>query len=179
MKSTTAGERIALMEKINTTERAYQLGKEYEKVYKGCSQCVVAALQDTFDIRNDAVFRAASGLAAGGGLATDGSCGAYAGGIMVLSSLQGRKRDTFADEEELTKSMEPVMKLHNRFIQEYGSVVCRDIQTKIFGRHYYLADPEDFEKFEKAGAHDAYHCPEVVGKAARWVAALINEAGLA
>jgi C_GCAxxG_C_C family probable redox protein len=163
--------------KVNA-ERAYQLGKEYEKVYKGCSQCVVAALQDAFDIRNDAVFKSASGLAAGGGLATDGSCGAYSGGIMVLSSLQGRTRDTFANEEELTKSMELIMKLHNRFIQEYGSVVCRNIQAKIFGRHYYLADMEEFEKFEKAGGHDEHHCPEVVGKAARWVATLINEAGL-
>lgn len=167
------------MKRINTAERAYQLGKEYEKVYKGCSQCVVAALQDIFDIRNDAVFKSAAGLAAGGGLATDGSCGAYSGGIMVLSSLQGRERDAFANEEELTKSMELVMKLHDMFIQEYGSVVCRNIQTKIFGRHYYLADMEEFEKFEKAGAHDAHHCPEVVGKAARWVATLINEADLA
>jgi C_GCAxxG_C_C family probable redox protein len=167
------------MKKIDTAEMAYQLGKEYEQTCKGCSQCVVAALQDTFDIRDDAVFKAAGGLAAGGGLATDGSCGAYAGGIMVLSSLQGRARDAFADEAELTRSMEIIMKLHDRFIQEYGSVICRDIQTKTFGRPYYLADMEEFEKFEKAGGHDAHHCPEVVGKAARWAAALINEAGLA
>jgi C_GCAxxG_C_C family probable redox protein len=168
-----------MMKKVNTAEKAYRLGKQYEKVYKGCSQCVVAALQDTFNIKDDAVFKAAGGLAAGGGLATDGDCGAYSGGIMVLSYLKGRERDAFANEEELTKSMEIVMKLHDRFIQEYGSVICRNIQTKIFGRHYYLADMEEFEKFEKAGGHDAHHCPEVVGKAARWVATIINEAGLA
>jgi C_GCAxxG_C_C family probable redox protein len=166
------------MRKINITEKAYQLGKEYEKVYKGCSQCVVASLQDTFGIRNDAVFKAASGLAAGGGLATDGSCGAYSGGIMVLSFLQGRERDAFANEADLAKTMELVMKLHDRFIQEYGSVICRNIQTKVFGRPYYLADTGEFEKFEKAGAHKRY-CPEIVGKAARWVATIINEAGLA
>jgi C_GCAxxG_C_C family probable redox protein len=178
MKGTTTGKRISPMGKMNTTDRAYQLGKEYEKVYKGCSQCVVAALQDTFNIRNDAVFKAAAGLAAGGGLATDGSCGAYAGGIMVLSYLRSRERDDFANEAALTKSMELVRKLHDKFIQEYGSVVCRNIQTKLFGRPYYLADTDEFEEFEKAGGHDEYHCPEVVGKAARWVAMLINEAGL-
>jgi C_GCAxxG_C_C family probable redox protein len=167
------------MKKANTAEKAYQLGKEYEKTCKGCSQCVVAALQDTFNIRDDAVFRASGGLAAGGGLATDGSCGAYAGGTMVLSYLQGRKRDTFEDEDELTRSMGIVLKLHDMFIQEYGSVICRDIQTKTFGRPYYLADMEEFDKFEKAGGHDDRHCPEVVGKAARWAATLINEAGLA
>ena len=33
-------------------EKAYKLGYEYEKVYKGCSQCTVAAVQDLFDIQD-------------------------------------------------------------------------------------------------------------------------------
>lgn len=45
----------------NAAEKAYQLGKEYEQTYKGCSQSVVAAIQDAFDIRNDDVFKAATG----------------------------------------------------------------------------------------------------------------------
>lgn len=48
------------------------------------------------------------------------------------------------------------------------SLVCRDIQGKILGRYYYLPDPEEFQKFHDAGAHDI-HCPEVVGKAAKWM----------
>jgi len=42
----------------NAIEKAYELGKEYEKTYRGCSQCVVAALQDTFNIRKDDIFKA-------------------------------------------------------------------------------------------------------------------------
>ncbi|HEY95476.1 MAG TPA: C_GCAxxG_C_C family protein [Dehalococcoidia bacterium] len=156
-------------------EKAYQLGKEYEKIYKGCSQCVIAALQDVFDIRNDDVFKAATGLAAGCGASTDGNCGAYSGAIMVLSMLQGRNRDDFADSTgAMFKSFILVRKLRDRFIHEYGSVICRNIQTKIFGRPYYLADIDEFEKFEKAGAHDI-HCLEVVGKAAAWAAELVTE----
>ena len=60
-------------------ERAYELGKEYEKTCKGCSQCVIAALQDALNIRNDDIFKAATGLAGGGGGAIDGSCGSYVG----------------------------------------------------------------------------------------------------
>lgn len=162
----------------NSIEKAYQLGKKYEQTYKGCSQCIVAALQDTFNIRNDAVFKAATGLAAGGGASTDGSCGAYTGGVMILSSLMGREREDFADTAGiLLKNFELIRKLHDEFIREYGSVICRNIQTKIFGRPYYLADMDEFEKFEKAGAHDE-HCPGVVGKAARWTAQLIIETGL-
>ena len=164
----------------NAAEKAYQLGKKYEQTYKGCSQCVIAALHDTFSIRNDAIFKAATGLAAGGGASIDGSCGAYSGGIMVLSYLMGREREDFADSGGiLLRNFELIRRLHDEFIQEYGSVICCNIQTKIFGRSYYLADMDEFERFEKAGGHDALHCPEVVGKAARWAAALINEASLA
>ena len=139
---------------------------------------MTAALQDTFGIRNDDIFKAATGLAAGGGGTIDGSCGAYSGAIMVMSSLQGRARDSFSDRASMQKAFTLARKLHEKFIQEYGSVVCRDVQTKVLGRPYYLADPDEFKKFEKAGAHDV-HCPEVVGKAARWAAEVIIEAGLA
>lgn len=154
-------------------EKAYRLGKEYERNYKGCSQCTVAALQDAFDIRNDGVFKAATGLAAGGGASVDGNCGAYSGAIMVLSSLNGRSRDDFADSSgSVFENFTLVRKLRERFIDEYGSIICRNIQTKILGRPFYLADADEFEKFEKAGAHDI-HCLEVVGRAARWAAEII------
>ena len=154
-------------------EKAYHLGKEYEKTCKGCSQCVVAALQDAFDMRNDDVFKAATGLAAGCGGSTDGNCGAYSGAIMFLSMLSGRERADFKDlSGKVFINFQLVNKLRDKFIEEYGSVICRNIQTKIFGRPYNLLDPDEFIKFEKAGAHEV-HCLEVVGKAARWTADLI------
>ncbi len=138
---------------------------------------MTAALQDVFGVRNDDVFKAATGLAAGGGGTIDGNCGAYSGAIMVMSSLQGRIRDGFSDRAAMQKSFVLARKLHEKFIREYGSVLCRDVQTKVLGRPFYLADPDEFKKFEKAGAHDI-HCPEVVGKAAAWAAEVIVEAGL-
>jgi C_GCAxxG_C_C family probable redox protein len=156
-------------------EKAYQLGKEYEKTYRGCSQCVIAALQDALDIRNDDIFKSATGLAGGTGLACDSGCGAYIGAILVLSSLVGRERNNFSDPEGIRfKTHELVRKFRKKFIQEYGSVICRDIQNKILGRYYYLPDPQEFEKFHNAGAHDV-HCPEVVGKAAKWMTEIMLE----
>ena len=165
------------MEKKKTnkalTKKAYNLGFQYEKVYKGCSQCVLAAVQDLFGEKNDDVFRAASGLAGGAGLCGDSGCGAYSGGILALSQLHGRVRENFLDPERTRrKSFDLAKQLHDRFIAEYGSVICRDIQQKILGRGYYLRDPEEFEKFEKAGAH-AEKCPSVVGNAAGWVAEIL------
>ena len=157
----------------NAAEKAYELGKKYEQTYRGCSQCALAALQDAFNIKNDGVFKAATGLAGGGGLATDGSCGAYTGAIIFLSSILGRERDKFSDPEGVRfQTMKLAQKFHDKYIQEYGSVVCRDIQAKIMGRPFYLVDPDEFKKFHDAGAHDIY-CPEVVGKASQWMAEII------
>ena len=154
-------------------EKAYELGKYYEKTYRGCSQCVIAALQDVFDARDDAVFKAGTGLAGGSAMTCEGSCGAYAGAIMFLGSVVGRERDNFSDPEKVRfKTHGMARKLRDKFIDEYGSVVCRNIQTKVMGRYYYLPDPQEYEKFHNAGAHDVY-CPEVVGKAARWMAEII------
>jgi hypothetical protein len=71
---------------IELAEKAYTLGKQYEKTYRGCGQCVIAALQDTLGIRNDDIFKSATGLAGGTGLVGDAGCGAYIGAILVLSS---------------------------------------------------------------------------------------------
>jgi len=163
----------------DAADRAYHAGKLNEKTYRGCGQCALAALQEAFDRRDDAVFRAATGLAGGGGLACDGSCGAYAGAIMFIGQLLGRERDDFADPDGVRlQTAQIVRDLRQRFIDRYGSVICRDIQTKVMGRPYYLADPEDFQRFHDAGAHDV-HCPEVVGLAARWAAEIVTENELA
>jgi len=162
-------------------EKAYKLGKEYEKTYKGCSQCAIAALQDALNIRNDDIFKAATALAGGGCGTIDGSCGAYVGSIMVLGSLLGRERDKFDDFESIaptSRIYELVRRFRHKYIQEYGSVVCCNIQTKVLGRPYYIVDPDEMKKFEDAGGHGDKGCPEVVGKAARWMAELILEENL-
>lgn len=159
-------------------EKAYQLGKEYERTYRGCSQCVIAALQDTLGVRNDDIFKAATGLAGGTGLAADNGCGAYIGSILILGSMLGRERENFSDPDGIRLKTHALSRqFRQKFIQEYGSVICRNIQNKILGRYYYLADPQEYEKFHHAGAHDV-HCPEVVGKAAKWMIEILSEAGL-
>jgi C_GCAxxG_C_C family probable redox protein len=159
-------------------EKAYQLGFEYEKTYRGCSQCVIAAIQDTLDIQDDNAFKAATGLAGGVGLSGIGPCGAFSGAAMVLSQLKGRERSNFEDPEKVRfKSFDLASKLVDKFFDEYGTITCRDLQKRIFGRSYYLRDPDEFKKFHDAGAHDE-KCPDVVGKAARMAVEIILEEGL-
>jgi C_GCAxxG_C_C family probable redox protein len=165
-------------DKKELSNKAYKLGYEYEQTYKGCAQCIVAAVQDTLDIRNDDIFKGVTACSGGGGSLCDTGCGAYVGGVVLLSTLWGRERDNFADPDKVrSRTSELARKLHARFIEEYGAVICRDIHMKLFGRFFYMADPEEAEKFDAAGAHSTV-CPEVVGKAAKWVTEIILEENL-
>jgi len=166
------------LKKQELLDKAYRLGFEYEKTYRGCSQSAIGAIQDTLDIRDDSVFKAGTGLAGGGGLTGIGVCGGYVGGVMVLSQLLGRERSNFEDPEQVRfKSYSLAKKFLEQYINELGSIICRDIQTIRFGRPYYIADTEDFEKFEEAGGH-VDKCTDVVGKAAQITVSLILDEGL-
>jgi C_GCAxxG_C_C family probable redox protein len=158
-------------------EKAYRLGLECGKIYRGCSQCVVLAVQDTLDMRNDAVFKAATGLAGGIGLSGMGPCGAISGGVLVLSQLVGRERSNLEDPENVrSRSYDLAQRLVDAFLEEIGAFTCRDVQTKRFGRPFYLRDPQQRKKFEEAGSREL--CPDVVGRAARMTVKIILDEGL-
>ena len=80
------------MNKEEMMEKAYKLGFKYEQDYRGCTQCAIAAIQDTLNIKNDFVYKAGSGLAGGLGECIDGVCGGYSGGAMMISAFFGRTR---------------------------------------------------------------------------------------
>jgi C_GCAxxG_C_C family probable redox protein len=156
-------------------QRALALGLNYEKTIKGCCQCTIAAMQDALEIQNDSIFKAGSGLTAGGGLSCEGSCGGYTGGVMVMSSLFGRRRKKWTDDKA-EKDCAHIMArgLQDKFRQEYGSNICSAIHRNIFGRNFDLLNVLDREAFETLGAH-VDKCTSVVGKAAAWATELILE----
>jgi len=118
---------------------------------------------------NKAVFKALSGCAGGG---------ARSGGIAFLSGLRGRERGDFANPDRLRfVSFATALKLHDKFIQEYGSVVCREMHSKLFGRPFFLPDSDEIEKSDEAGGHTPLFA-EVCGKAARWAAEIDIDEGL-
>ena len=76
----------------NLSEKAFKLGKRFEKKNTGCAQTVIAGIFEALGIWNEDVFKAASGLADGLGLTGDGSCGALVGSSMVIGYLFGREK---------------------------------------------------------------------------------------
>ena len=154
-------------------EQAAQRGFEYEQIYRGCAQCTIAAVQETLGFQNDAVFKSASALAGGCGGTCEGVCGGLSGGIMVISSCFGRSRAGFgAEEEEKQCASRLARDLYQKFVETYGSGICKDIHSEIFGRTFDFWDAEDKQAFEDAGAHTD-KCPSVVANACRWTTELI------
>jgi len=164
-------------ERETLLERAYRSGLECGRIYRGCSQCVVAAVQDTLNIRDDAVFKAATGLAGGIGLSGMGPCGALSGGVLILSQLVGRERTRIEDPENIRfLSYDLAYELIQAFLEDIGAFSCRDVQMKVLGRPYFLRDPEEKQKFDAEGSREK--CPEVVGRASRMTVRIILEHGL-
>ena len=166
-----------LLEEIE--KRAYK----YSQEYKACSQCTLLPIQEVFNLPGDDVLKAATGFA--GGIGRTGSvCGALSGGVMALGLLYGRDTETMKHPDEALRSQRRedieqklgtlIKNLRARFEKEYGSIICDDIETKIFGRSFDKWDPEEREEKGRLGGYED-KCPTVVGKAARWVAELILE----
>jgi C_GCAxxG_C_C family probable redox protein len=134
---------------------------------------LILALQDVFDMSDDNVFKAASGLGGGVGLMHD-TCGALLGASMMLSLKYGRERQEIDNFEKLNNSALPVGKLYKWFEKEFGSATCREIRTKFFDVYYDLKVPWQFELAEEAGQFEK--CAELVGKTAAKTAEMLWDA---
>ena len=156
-------------------EKAFDLGVCFEKYSGSCSQCTVAALREILGFEDVVVRVATSSCGGQAGLST-GACGGVIGGTIVLDYYLGRPADMVSATQavpgslaELSRSMEAARSMCDKFIGQYGSILCPQIQAKIYGRSFNLQDPADWKAFEKAGAHsDPTKCMSVVGNAARW-----------
>ena len=154
--------------------QAYKKGFEYERDYGGCAQCAIGALYELYpNLKIDDIFLSATALGGGIGLTTKGSCGALAGAAMVISQLTGRKLSNIKDpDKQRFVAYRLGEKLVRRFMTEYDTVICENIQKKLMGRSYYLY--EEWEEFLAAGGHSTA-CTTVVGNAVKWAAEIIEE----
>ncbi len=158
----------------NKMQNAYDMGFAFEKDYGGCAQCVIGALYKLYpDLKNEDIFKSATGLGGGIGLTTKGGCGALVGAVMVISQLTGRSLENIADlEKQRFVAYRIGEKLVNKFIDEYGTVTCEKIQEKLMGKSFYMY--EEWDEFLAAGGHSTA-CTTVVGNATRWAAEIIEE----
>lgn len=160
-------------EQIKIMEEAAKTAYEYEQIYGGCSQCVLGAFKKVFNFVDDGTFNAATGLAGGGGLTGEGTCGALLGASMAVSLCSAREYKNMEDPEKIRYgAFEMVKELFYKFDHEYGSTKCHDIHKVLMGKSYNLWDEVEKEEFEKAGGHDD-KCPSVCANAVRWATEIL------
>ena len=177
MEVKTVQSQTKLLEEVE--KKAYQYGRDYHN----CSQCTLLTIQEAFNLPGEDALKAATGFA--GGIGRIGSvCGAVLGGVMAFGLLYGRDLETMKHPDAELRARRRVeielklgilfKKLKAKYDEEYGSILCDGIETKIFGRSFDKWNPEDRKIKEELGGH-ATKCPAVIGKGARWVAQLILE----
>lgn len=153
-------------------DKVYNLAFKYEAERGSCPQCVVSAIMETLDVGDPETVKAVDALAGGTALSTQGTCGALVGGLVAISSIVGRSYKDFSAGERKRRVFMYSKKLYDKFVEEYGSPICKDVHQKLFGRTFNLMDKDDYAEFEKMGAH-VDKCPDVSGKTARWAAEII------
>jgi len=165
-------------------DKAYELGSNYEMKSQSCSQSTVKAIHELLDI-DDLVVKVATSACGGSDLQVLGTCGGLAGGTIVLDYFFGRPAEKMSHEEEIKANLEALKaafdgptSLANKFWKEYGTIHCANIQRQLFGRFFYVLDPEELRKLDKAEAHsNPEKCGHIVGNAARWVMEILLDKG--
>ena len=160
------------MDKEEILQKSYDLAFKYEAQRGSCPQCVVSALMKTINVGDPKTVQAADALAGGTALTTEGTCGALAGGLLAIGSVVGRSYEDFSIGERKRRVFMYSKKLYDKFVEEYGSPICKDVHMKLFGRTFNLLDPKEYKEFDEAGAH-VDKCPAVSGNVARWAAEII------
>lgn len=169
-----------MSEKKELVEKARRLGREYLRKYGGCAPGTLLAVAHTLNLEvSDEVFKAMTGFSS-----LAGACGNLCGGIAAMGLRYGVGLEDFMKNPEIgflsfAKIRTTAKVLKEKFIGEYSSYLCDDIQTKLFGKCVMPTSPEEFEAFSKMDPKelgDIYEkCSHVTENAAGWTVAAILE----
>jgi hypothetical protein len=121
--------------KKQTVKKAYDLAFVYAPRHHSCSLGTLLALQEAFEIKEENVFKAASGLHGGIGRKRD-ICGSFLGSSLMLGMLcgssiaeSGAPNEHFIPED-LDTPTRLVGELYDWFGTEFGAVKCAELLKK-------------------------------------------------
>ncbi len=144
--------------------------EHYMVISHNCAQSSFLALSEQFGLGNDDMVKALSPIP---GIAERGeTCGAVTGALLALGLVFGK--NNISDWQGYRDSLKPANEFCDRFEQELGSLMCRNIVKSEFGMELDLRKQDDLKQFQEADA--THKCSKVVQSAVRIAADLILEA---
>jgi len=153
-------------------ENAAHLSYQYEQKYFGCAQTTVAGLIEAFGIGGPDILRASTCLAAG--VARRGKiCGALTGGLLMVGYIAGR--DDLEMFAQYQRGMDYGDILYKRFLEEFGTDSCSEIQSMKFGRAFDLQSQKEREELHKIMVETKEGCQSVTSAGARMAAEIMVE----
>ena len=161
--------------------KAWELGYNFAENSASCSQSVVAALHELLGFEA-VLVKAATSLRSGTAGQYLGTCGALAGGVIVLDYYSGRPLEQMSCRERIQSNVDalkPALEapklLAERFIGKYGNILCPHVERQLFGRSFYGADPDEAKKKKAAQERTApQNCSGIVGDVSRWVMEILT-----
>jgi C_GCAxxG_C_C family probable redox protein len=156
-------------EKTQAADLAYAKALQYELDYGCCPQCVLAAVQETVGLIDDATIKASHGLSGGGALSGIGACGALTGGLVALSAKRGRDRDKL-DKGRFIGNFQKGNELVERFRTTFGGVTCQELQQQFTGRTYNMWDAKEYAAFNEARG---LKCAQTTATVTRWIVEML------
>ncbi len=135
---------------------AEELGKEYEAKYKGCCQATFLAVADALragglDIfpkeMEEKIYSGICLLTAGVCMTGEGTCGAVAGSVMAYGMARAVPQhtdDPGAGRDAAIGIRDTLLK---RYYDTYGSILCKDVMRKYFGKAWDLVSDEMTKEF--------------------------------
>lgn len=129
-----------------------------------CSQAVLWAFSDMFDLESDLALKISQPF--GGGIAHRGDmCGAVSGALMAIGLRYGRtKADDIPARE---KTYAAVNTFIQKFERAFGSIICKELLG------HDLSTEEGHDKAQEQGLFETF-CPKLVRFAAERTEELIS-----
>jgi hypothetical protein len=138
------------------TNKAWELGIEYEAKYKGCCQATFLAIADALrwggigifpKEMEEKIYSGISLLTAGVCMTGEGTCGAVVGSVMAYGMALGVPQHTDDPEAERMAAIGIRDTLLAKYYDTYGSILCKDVMRKYFGKAWDLVSDEMTQEF--------------------------------
>ncbi len=137
-------------------KKAEELGIEYEAKYKGCGQCTFLAIVDALrwggleiipEDMEDRLFSGICVMTGGVSMTGDGTCGAVTSSVLVMGIALGISREA-QDVNTLRMGCATIRNtILDKYYKEYGSILCKDVQRKFFGKAWDLTRDDMSHEF--------------------------------